>query len=167
MSTYWKRFKDRNRIVECCQKGSMTVEAAVIIPLIVIITGALLTLTFYQHNCCWYTNAALECAIVGNARFTGGDKNQISLEQGKKMAEERAAERVSDQTMPGTSPSFSVDSGRKETSVHYSEQEYSMFGQYFNHTASDATVERIWPARQIRAARQARKMVHEFTESSP
>lgn len=140
-------------------KGSVTVEASFIVPIIVIVTAALLTLTFYVHNRCWYTNAALESAMLGNARFTGGESGTVSVAQAGREAENRAGQRIADQTMPGTAPVYSVKCERYHTTVTFSGQEYSMFAEFFNGLSMEETVDRIWPVWQIRAAGNARRLL--------
>ena len=139
-------------------KGSVTVEASVIFPMIVIVTAALLILTFYVHNRCWYTNAALESALLGNARFTDGEGG-ISVEQAGREAENRAEQRTEDQTMPGTAPSHAVACEKYRTTVTFSGQEYAMFAEFFNGASVEKTVDRIWPAWQIRAAGNVRRIL--------
>lgn len=53
--------RDRRR-----KKGSLTVEASLIVPLCVIILTFLLSLTFYVYLRCWYTQAACEVSVQGN-----------------------------------------------------------------------------------------------------
>ena len=144
-------------------RGSITVEASFVIPIIVIVIAALLTLLFYVHNRCWYTNAALESAMMGNARFTGGDDEGVSLEQAGREAENRAEQRAADQTMPGTTPSYEVKCGRQGTSVTFQGQKYSMFTKYFDDALIEESVDRIWPAGQIRAARNVRSFGEALT----
>ncbi|MEE8885937.1 MAG: hypothetical protein SOI56_05105 [Eubacteriales bacterium] len=138
----------------------MTVEASVIIPCIVIITAALIFLTYYIHNRNWYTMAAWESAMVGNARYT--EEDEISLSMGLEAARERARQRADEQTMPGKTPTSEVTSDERETTVSYSGLRYAMFKKFFSDTDVSEKVERIWPVHQIRSARNARKLVEDL-----
>ena len=53
--------RDRRR-----KKGSLTVEASLIVPLCVIILTFLLSLTFYVYLRCWYTQAGCEVSVQGS-----------------------------------------------------------------------------------------------------
>ena len=52
--------RDRRR-----KKGSLTVEASLVVPLCVMILTFLLSLTFYVYLRCWYTQAACEVSVQG------------------------------------------------------------------------------------------------------
>ena len=58
--------RDRRR-----KKGSLTVEASLVVPLCVMILTFLLSLTFYVYLRCWYTQAACEVSVQGR---TGQEK---------------------------------------------------------------------------------------------
>ena len=53
--------RDRRR-----KKGSLTVEASLVVPLCVMILTFLLSLTFYVYLRCWYTQAACEVSVQGS-----------------------------------------------------------------------------------------------------
>ena len=53
--------RDRRR-----KKGSLTVEASLVVPLCVMILTFLLSLTFYVYLRCWYTQAACEISVQGS-----------------------------------------------------------------------------------------------------
>ena len=53
--------RDRRR-----KKGSLTVEASLLVPLCVMILTFLLSLTFYVYLRCWYTQAACEVSVQGS-----------------------------------------------------------------------------------------------------
>lgn len=55
------RRKDRQR-----KRGSLTVEASLVVPMCVMILALLLSLTFYVYLRCWYTQTACEAAVQGS-----------------------------------------------------------------------------------------------------
>ena len=48
------------------KKGSFTIEAAVLMPLILMVLMGLLYLDFFVHNRAWLTSAAYEAAVSGS-----------------------------------------------------------------------------------------------------
>lgn len=48
------------------KKGSLTVEASLVVPLCVMILALLLSLTFYMYLRCWYTQTACEVSVQGS-----------------------------------------------------------------------------------------------------
>jgi hypothetical protein len=124
--------------------GILVVEAAVIVPMAVMVTALLLIMIFYVHNRCWYRCAAYECAIVGN-----GGQN-LSESEGRMQAEAQAEARIRDQVMPGTEPQKVVYSDASGTSVHFSGQTYPLFNREFASFAAEAGVERVNPEKVLR-----------------
>ena len=59
------REKKKDKTAWKCQvqKGSMTVEAAFVMPLVLLVVFALLLLTMFVHNRAWYTAVCAEAAI--------------------------------------------------------------------------------------------------------
>lgn len=64
-------------------KGSLTVEAAFVVPLALIVIFVLVSLIFYLHNCSWYTAVAGETAIAAATFATrkDGDYQKILTEK--------------------------------------------------------------------------------------
>ena len=58
------------------KKGSFTVEAALLMPVIFLVLMGLLYLNFYVHNRAWLTAAAYEAAVSGS--MEGYSKNAIA-----------------------------------------------------------------------------------------
>ena len=48
------------------KKGSFTIEAALLMPLILMVLMGLLYLDFFVHNRTWLTSAAYEAAVSGS-----------------------------------------------------------------------------------------------------
>ena len=61
------------------KKGSFTVEAALLMPVIFLVLMGLLYLNFYVHNRAWLTAAAYEAAVSGS--MEGYSKNGNSYEK--------------------------------------------------------------------------------------
>lgn len=55
------RRTDRQR-----KRGSLTVEASLVVPMCVMILALLLSLTFCVYLRCWYTQTACEAAVQGS-----------------------------------------------------------------------------------------------------
>ena len=62
-----KKIIMRNRnIIKKVSKGSLTVETACVMPLILLVLMGLIYLSFFVHNRAWLTAAAYESAISGS-----------------------------------------------------------------------------------------------------
>ena len=70
--------RDRRR-----KKGSLTVEASLVVPLCVMILTFLLSLTFYVYLRCWYTQAACEVSVQGSGIWCAGRKNRTGKSREK------------------------------------------------------------------------------------
>lgn len=142
--------RDRlQEIIRWMEQGAMTVEASFIVPWVVILTALLIVMTFWAHNRNWYRAGAVEAALCGTGRHTGSD--------GEAQAEERAAERVHAQTMPGSEPSFRVTCSGRTCTVDFAEQTFPAFNEVFAWQVSEKA-EKIRPVaafRQVRAVKEA------------
>lgn len=58
--------RKRNRVRQKIKKGSFTVEAALIMPMILLVVFGCLYLFFFVHNRAWLTAAAYEAALAGS-----------------------------------------------------------------------------------------------------
>ncbi len=83
------------------KKGSYMPEAAILLPIAILLTALLLLGTFYVHNRVWYTAGAYEAVLLGNGRIPWGEKAE-------ELVEEKAGKRADEQVMPGNRPSISV-----------------------------------------------------------
>ncbi len=94
------------------KKGSFTVEASLIIPLVLMAVIGVLLLFFYVHTRSYLTAAAAEAALLGameENRLTGS---------GESKAGERAGMRLRDGFFTGSLPEVSVTCG-EEIAVAY------------------------------------------------
>ena len=83
------------------KKGSYMPEAAILLPIALLLTALLPVCTFYVHNRVWYTAGAYEAVLQGNGRIPSGEKAE-------EIMEEKAEKRAEEQVMPGNSPSIFV-----------------------------------------------------------
>ena len=82
-----KKIKMRNRnIIRKVSKGSLTVETACVMPLILLVLMGLIYLSFFVHNRAWLTAAAYESAISGS--MEGIRKNGQVYETARMRSEE-------------------------------------------------------------------------------
>ena len=103
--------KSRRRY-EAAVRGSLTVEAAWVVPVTFIVLAVLISLTFYIHNHIWYRCGALEAAVIGNLNAGPEDTGEDAVR--------RAAEqRIRDQVMPGTPPQLTVRGNKRQAEVIY------------------------------------------------
>lgn len=71
-------------------KGSLTVEAAVVVPLVWIVIFLVLSLNFYVHQRAWYTQIACEAVITGSGQ--GAYKGRNAAEEAEKVMNKRQQE---------------------------------------------------------------------------
>lgn len=128
---------------EILAAGMMTVEAAVLIPLLFLMSVMLLICLFYRHNLNYYTAAAAETALRGNAAEEGGE--DLPLQQ----AEITAAERRADQPAPGSPPQAEVFCGEGGSGASFSGQRFPVFSDFFR-WETGMTVQRVHPAGELR-----------------
>ncbi|MGI6006068.1 MAG: TadE family protein [Ruminococcus sp.] len=75
-------------------KGSMTVEAAFVVPLVLMVISALILLTMFVHNRAWYTAVSAEAVISAS---TDGVR---SGQEAQKTVAGKMAERKGEQGFP-------------------------------------------------------------------
>jgi len=131
-------------------RGVMTVEAAVIFPMVTVLACLLLTCIWYRHNVNYYTAAAAETALRGNAAVEGGMQNPEGVMR------ETAAGRAADQPMPGSAPQAQVSSNGWGSSVSFSGQRFPAFQKWFS-WSREVAVPCVRPAEQLRRNWRARR----------
>lgn len=145
--------KKRKRIVwRNMQQGSITVEAAFLIPMAVLITAFLLFYCFYEHDRVWFTAAACETALVGTRRTESGEDVQT-------LAETRAQELIRSQPFPVTEPDQEVAAGKKECSVTFGSAGKTAFQYSFPYKVTEC-VEKTDPVGRIRTAWIVKKTIN-------
>lgn len=128
------------------KKGSMTVETACLMPLILLVLMGLLYLTFFVHNRAWLTAASYESAVSGS--MEGIKKDGAVYETARMKSEELGnigffgAENLSTQTNTG-----------KEVQVTYDLDTISGYGGLSWHLHTEGKSEIIRPVSWIRKLR--------------
>ena len=129
-------------------KGSLTVETACVMPLILFTLLGLIYLNFFVHNRAWLTAAAYESAVSGS--MEGVRKNGQVYDTARMRSEELGntgffgAENLSTQTNVG-----------KQVQVTYDLDTISSYGNLNWHLRTEGTSGIINPVKHIRKIRAA------------
>ena len=98
--------RDRRR-----KKGSLTVEASLVVSLCVMILTFLLSLTFYVYLRCWYTQAACEVSVQGSGYGV------LEGRTGQEKAEKKWKTKRSERGFSGKGISGEITGNQKEVRV--------------------------------------------------
>ena len=138
-------------------KGSLTVETACVMPLILFTLLGLIYLNFFVHNRAWLTAAAYESAVSGS--MEGVRKNGQVYDTARMRSEELGntgffgAENLSTQTNVG-----------KQVQVTYDLDTISSYGNLNWHLRTEGTSGIINPVKHIRKIRAASAILKEMGE---
>lgn len=136
-------------------KGSLTVETACVMPLILFTLLGLIYLNFFVHNRAWLTAAAYESAVSGS--MEGVRKNGQVYDMARMRSEELGntgffgAENLSTQTNVG-----------KQVQVTYDLDTISSYGNLNWHLRTEGTSGIINPVKHIRKIRAASAILKEM-----
>lgn len=136
------------KIRKKAEKGSLTIETACLMPLILLVLMGVLYLSFFVHNRAWLTAAAYESALSGS--MEANKSNGQIYETARMRSEELAntgffgAENLSTQTNTG-----------KEVQVTYDLDTISGYGGFSWHLRTEGTARIIEPIKHIRKIRSA------------
>ena len=136
-------------------KGSLTVETACVMPLILFTLLWLIYLNFFVHNRAWLTAAAYESAVSGS--MEGVRKNGQVYDTARMRSEELGntgffgAENLSTQTNVG-----------KQVQVTYDLDTISSYGNLNWHLRTEGTSGIINPVKHIRKIRAASAILKEM-----
>lgn len=136
-------------------KGSLTVETACVMPLILFTLLGLIYLNFFVHNRAWLTAAAYESAVSGS--MEGVRKNGQVYDTARMRSEELGntgffgAENLSTQTNVG-----------KQVQVTYDLDTISSYGNLNWHLRTEGTSGIINPVKHIRKIRAASAITKEM-----
>ena len=114
------------------KRGSMTIEAALLMPLLLLVVTITLYLFFYVHNKVWLTAAAYEAALDGS------DK---ALKKGKELGNSGFYE--------SKNLKLQVSEGKK-VQVTYDLDMFSLYGGFNSHLQVKGSVKVIKPVTWIR-----------------
>lgn len=138
--------------VSILKQGSMTVEAAFLIPMAVLLTGLLILYCFFEHDRVWYTAAACEAALVGTQRTERG-------QEAEKMAGVRVQERIQAQPFPVSAPASEVVCEKKSSTVSFSSSGETFLVRCFPYRVR-TTVKQCDPVGRVRTAWIAKKIMN-------
>lgn len=96
------------------KRGSLTVEASLVVPMCVMIFALLLSLTFYVYLRCWYTQTACEIAVQGSGYGV------LEGRTGQEKAEKKWKMRHSESGFSGKSITGEITGNGKEVQVKVS-----------------------------------------------
>lgn len=140
---------------EKIRKGSLTVESACVMSLILLVIMGLIYLSFFVHNRAWLTAAAYESAVSGSME---GIKRTGQVYDTARMRSEElgsvgffGAENLSTQTNVG-----------KEVQVTYDLDTISSYGNFNWHLRTEGTSAIIDPVKHIRKMRAAAAVLKEM-----
>ena len=83
VSAAWICGEVRNALKVKMRKASITVEAVLVVPLVLMVIFLLLSLTFFVHARSWYTFAAYESTMLA------ASEGRLSVEKGEAAAQSR------------------------------------------------------------------------------
>lgn len=147
----------RTENYNCVRKGSLTVETACVMPLILLTLIGLIYLSFFVHNRAWLTAAAYESAVSGS--MEGIKKNGEIYDTARMRSEELGsigffgAENLGTQTNVG-----------KEVQVTYDLDTISSYGNLSWHLRAEGKSAVINPVKHIRRLRAAQAVLREMGE---
>ena len=125
------------------KKGSMTIEAVLLMPLLLLVVMITLYLFFYVHNKVWLTAAAYEAALDGSmetARPEGKCRDK-ALKKGKELGNTGFYE--------SKNLKLQVSEGKK-VQVTYDLDMFSVYGGFNSHLQVKGSVKVIKPVTWIR-----------------
>ena len=137
------------------KRGSFTIEAALLMPVIFLVLMGVLYLNFFVHNRAWLTAAAYESAVSGS--MEGVRKNGQVYDTARMRSEELGntgffgAENLSTQTNVG-----------KQVQVTYDLDTISSYGNLNWHLRTEGTSGIINPVKHIRKIRAASAILKEM-----
>lgn len=138
------------------KRGTLTVEASVVVPTVCVITAALLMLLFFEHNRVWYLSASAEAAVCANGYQAEG---AVRTEDAARLL---AQTRVREQVMPGMRPAFRINCDSSGCSVSVEGQRFPVWGERFLWDVQ-MRIRKNYPARTLRQIRGVRALGKEQT----
>lgn len=133
--------------------GSITVEAAVVVPLALMVIFLLISLDFYVHDKAYYTLCALETAV------TGSSYGRISRESGERQAKEKLGNLTRSHRMPTEIPRGSVNVTGDKTEIYLEGTVYRLWGYGAWKYKVGGTAETIRPEERIRQMRTVQNII--------
>lgn len=129
------------------RRGSLTVELACLMPVILFVIFSLLGLCFYVHNRCFLSAGACEAALTG--AMESHRQDGVPLE----AARLRAKERASVGFFGMDEVNMQVQETGKEWKVTYTGDVFTLFGGLRWNLKIQGEAKKISPVQRIRKAR--------------
>lgn len=139
-------------MVKTVKKGSLTVEAALLAPLLLLVIMGILYLFFWVHNRAWLTAAAYEAAVSGSIEgIKDNEKVQETAEKKGKELGDTGFFGADDLTVQAT--------GGKKVQVVYDLDTISGFGGFSWHLRAKGSAAVLNPVSWIRKAKAASELI--------
>lgn len=133
--------------------ASITVEAALVVPIVLMVIFLMISLDFYVHDRAYYTLCAYETALTGNSF------RRISEEEGERNAKETISLLRNAHRMPTELPDGTVRMEEETTEAIFSGSVYRLWGTGSWEYQVRGSVRRIQPEETIRKIRMAEKIL--------
>lgn len=133
--------------------GSITVEAALVVPIVLMVVFLMLSLDFYVHDRAYYTLCAYETALTGNSF------RSVSEEEGERNAKEKISLLQKAHRMPTELPEGIVRLEEETTEAEFKGRVFRMWGKGSWEYQVKGSVRRIRPEETIRKIRMAEKIL--------
>lgn len=134
------------------QKGSMTIETALLMPVILLVIMTVLYLFFYVHNRAWLTAAAYEAALSGSmeAAVPDGNSREAALKKGNELGDTGffGSENLKVQAEDG-----------KKVQITYDLDTFSVYGGFRSHLKVQEAMKVIDPVSWIRKIKNASESI--------
>lgn len=134
------------------RKGSMAIETALLMPVILLVIMTVLYLFFYVHNRAWLTAAAYEAALSGSmeAAVPDGNSREAALKKGNELGNTGffGSENLKVQAEAG-----------KKVQVTYDLDTFSVYGGFRSHLKVQEAVKVIDPVSWIRKVKSASESI--------
>ena len=139
------------------KKGSMTIEAALLMPLLLLVVLITLYLFFYVHNRAWLTAAAYEAALDGSmeAARPEGKIREKALKKGKELGNTGFFE--------SKNLKLQVGEGKK-VQVTYDLDMFSIYGGFNSHLQVQGSIKVIKPVTWIRKVKGLSEVANKLKE---
>ena len=111
VSAAWICGEVRNALKVKMRKASITVEAVLVVPLVLMVIFLLLSLTFFVHARSWYTFAAYESTMLA------ASEGRLSVEKGEAAAQSRMEWWISQIPLPAESVTVQTECREKEIQI--------------------------------------------------
>lgn len=133
------------------RKGSMAIETALLMPVILLVIMTVLYLFFYVHNRAWLTAAAYEAALSGSmeAAVPDGNSREAALKKGRAWGY---------RLFGSENLKVQAEEGQK-VQVTYDLDTFSVYGGFRSHLKVQEAVKVIDPVSWIRKVKSASESI--------